>query len=325
MTRITLPAVGIVVVLSIATNMLAGAKQAALNPMQCFKDINASRFSNGVYLAHSLIPADVDGTTAPPSGRDEFMVSIENPPIDGSSTTSTFINLWDFHVDWTTPTNSTFTLPSQPTVDHLYAGMLSARLFQQSRRCVPEPPAGGIGQKIDSVGDRFMPRFTYRNFGSYESFLISHAVQTSLGSGQDATQTGIRWYELRGSGTPAVYQESTISPDNNLYRFLPSIAQDKDGNAAVGYSVSNPTTDPGIDFSYWNLNPANVNPPVEVTILNGAGEEVTGGNGQGKWGTYSDISVDPADDCTFWYINEYWPTNTAWSTRIAYFKVPGCQ
>jgi hypothetical protein len=184
-----------------------------------------------------------------------------------------------------------------------------------------------MGQKIDSVGDRFMPRFAYRNFGSYESFLVTHTVQTNLGTGQDATQTGIRWYELQGNGSgvdiPAVIHQGTITPDNNYFRFLPSIAEDNVGNAAVGYSVSNPSTNPAIDFSYWNL--PNSTDPGEVTIYQGTGEEVSSGNGQGKWGSYSSMTVDPVDDCTFWYVNEYWPTDTAWSTRIAYFKVPGCQ
>jgi hypothetical protein len=305
------------------TGMLAGASQSALKAMQCFKD--TSLMSNGVYIGHSLIPADFDGPTAPPAGRDEFMVSIQNPPLDGTSTTSSVFNLWDFHLDWTTPTNSKLTL-TQPSVDAYTPGCYTLS-FPAATTCVPEPPAGGIGQKIDSVGDRFMPRFAYRNFGSYESFLVAHTVQTNLGTGQDATQTGIRWYELQGNGSgvdiPAVIHQGTITPDNNYFRFLPSIAEDNVGNAAVGYSVSNPSTNPAIDFSYWNL--PNSTDPGEVTIYQGSGEEVSSGNGQGKWGSYSSMTVDPVDDCTFWYVNEYWPTDTAWSTRIAYFKVPGCQ
>jgi len=307
--------VGVVACAFDRANML---KNNGVNTPQCFKDTSDTS-PLGVYLGHSLIPADVDGTTAPPSGRDEFMVSIQNPPIDGVTTTSATFNLWDFHVDWTTPANSTFTLASQPPVDAYTPGCYDASAPTQTF-CVPEPPTT-IGQTIDSVGDRFMPRFAYRNFGSRESFLISHTVQTGLGS--RATQTGIRWYELEGSGTPTVNQQGTINPDNNYYRFLPSIAQDHAGNAAVGYSVSNPGTDPAIDFSYWNLPSASA--PGEVIVINGAGEEVSTGNGQGKWGSYSSMTVDPVDDCTFWYVNEYWPTNAAWSTKIAYFKVAGCQ
>jgi hypothetical protein len=172
-----------------------------------------------------------------------------------------------------------------------------------------------------------MPRFDYRNFGSYESFLVSHTVNTGLNLNQNPWQTGVRWYELRdsGTGTPSVYQYGLISPDDSQFRFLPSIAQDSAGNAAAGYSVSNNTTDPGINFSYWNLGTTNAT-PAEVPIFSGAGEEITLPTGSGKWGSYSSMTVDPIDDCTFWYVNEYWQLNNQdWATRIAFFKLPSCQ
>jgi hypothetical protein len=305
------------------TNMLLGKP---MSTPQCFTGPD-TLLSNGIYLGHSLIPADVDGTTAPPTGRDEFMVSIENPINDGTTTTSSTINLWDFHVDWTTPANSTFTLTS-PTVDTYTPGCYLFKALPGITNCVPEPPSGTTPQFIDSVGDRLMPRFAYRNFGTYESYLVSHTVQTGPGgSGPNALQTGVRWYELRanGTGTPAVNQEGTINPDNSLFRFLPSIAQDQAGNAAVGYSVSNTSTDPEINFSYWSLT--NPDPPTEVNILNGTGGEEVTPTGFGEWGTYSSMTVDPTDDCTFWYVNEYWvptPTSSAWSTNIANFKMPNC-
>jgi hypothetical protein len=294
--------------------------------------------SGGLFLGHSLIPADVDGTTAPPVGRDEFMVSIENPVNDGSTqqgptTQSTTFNLWDFHVNWTASPAPTLTLVQQstPTVTtyipgcYLYAGVPAIT------NCVPENRTNG-GEIVDSVGDRFMPRFAYRNYGSYESFLISHTVQTGPGPSNntpDAYQTGIRWYQLtdNGSGTPAVSQSGTINPDASLYRFLPSIAQDHSGNVAVGYSVSNALDCcyPGINMSYWNLTESAATAPTEVTIFDGTGEEVTPTTGVGKWGSYSSMTVDPVDDCTFWYVNEYFFTDNTWRTRIANFKVPGCQ
>lgn len=315
--------VGIVACAFDRTNMLAGAAQSALNPMQCVKD--TSLLDNGVYVGHSLIPADVDGTTPPPAGRDEFMVSIQNPPLDNITSTSNTFNLWDFHLDWTG--NSTLTRTSLALQNSYTPGCYNVS-FPTITTCVPEPPANSIGQKIDSVGDRLVPRFAYRNFGAYESFLISTSVQTGLGTGQDITQTGIGWYELRGSGTPAVFQQGMVAPDSNYYRFLPSLAQDHMGNAAVGYSVSNPGTDPAIDLSYWNLSTKTA--PAEVIVFNGTAEEISSGNGQGKWGSYSSMTVDPVDDCTFWYVNEYWnqpagqlvPT---FGTKIANFKIPACQ
>jgi hypothetical protein len=287
-----------------------------------------------LFIGHSLIPADIEGQTLPPSGRDEFMVSIQNPINDLTTLTSTSLNLWQFHLDWNastiTPTLSTVTVDSYMPGCYLYAADNPA-----ITNCAQEPVTlidPLQPQIVDSVGDRLMPRFAYRNFGTYESYLVTHTIQTGADTVNNATQTGVRWYEFRdnGSGTPTLNQSDTINPDNVLYRFLPSVAQDQAGNVAVGYSTSNKNNDPGIYFSYWNLNHATA--PAEILIFQGLGEEVTplppfGG----KWGSYSSMTVDPVDDCTFWYVNEYFtpdnsdPTGNTWLTKIANFKVPGCQ
>jgi hypothetical protein len=299
------------------TNMLIGSQTP--NPMQCF---SANPNQNGkLYLGHSIIPADVEGTTPPPTGRDEFLVSIQNPPNDGKSTTSNTINLWDFHVDWVTPTNSTFTNIPLSVTTYTPGCYTATGIF--NTYCAPEPainPLNNAHFHVDSVGDRLMPRLDYRNFGTYESFLVSHTIRTGKNTN---TQTGIRWYELRGSGTPAVYQEGTLAPDTTLYRFMPSIAQDQDGNAAVGYSVSNTSTHPGIKAAWWNLE--RTFSPTELLIQNGEGDE----ENTNEWGDYTSMTVDPVDDCTFWYVNEYLPANETGpppnrNTRIANFKIPTC-
>ena len=336
--------VGVAVCALDRADLLTGT---AVKTPQCFTDSvnnNSVLMSNGVYLGHSLLPADVDGGTPPPAGRDEFLVSIQNPANDLTTVTSDIFNLWQFHVDWMTPANSTFALLPQLTVPTYTPGCyLFVAGAPALTNCVTEPASGNSGQTIDSVGDRFMPRLAYRNFSNvtnpYESFLFSHTVKTAA-IPQNPNQTGVRWYELRASlsgsssacqsGTislsalPAVCQSGTINPDALLFRFLPSIAQDKDGNAAVGYSVSNSLTDPGIDFSYWNLGTVNAT-ATEVNLLSGTGEEITPQTGRGDWGTYSSMTVDPVDDCTFWYVNEYRPTNSVWATRISNFKMPTCQ
>ena len=307
--------VGIVAFVLDRTNMLA---HSTPNPVQCFSNTN----SNGsVYLAHSLEPADIDGTTAPPQGRDEFFVSIQNPPNDGHSTTSNTINLWDFHVDWINPSNSTFrqsTLSVPTYTPGCYNTANVAYTF-----CVPEPSFNsfGVHYHIDSVGDRIMWRLAYRNFGSYESFLGSRTVLVGTGPPKDK-QTGISWFELRGSGVPTVFQTGVVSPDQSLYRFMPSIAQDQVGNAAVGYSTSSGTTHPGIKVSWFSLsNPV----PTELGMQSGTADEK---DFQG-WGDYTSMTVDPVDGCTFWYVNEYFTTAQVsaltWRTRIANFKLPTCK
>src|SRR5262249_22570402 len=173
----------------------------------------------------------------------------------------------------------------------------------------------------DSVGDRLMPRLAYRNFGAYESFMFSHVVQVGAGLN---SQTGIRWYELRGSGTPTVSRYGTISPDSSTYRFMSSIAEDVNASAGVGYSVSSGSLHPRISAATWSL--ANNTLPSQFSILNRIADE----ENTWHWGSYVAMTVDPVDGCTFWYPNEYFPTNqigtnnATWVTRIANFKAPGC-
>ncbi len=295
------------------TNMLAGG--TAKSP-QCFK--YPSSIPGTVYLGHSLIPGDVDGNNPPPAGRHEYFVSIENPVIDQVTTTSTTFNLWDFHVDWNNPANSTFT-QTTPSVSSYTPGCYETSNPAQTV-CVPEPSTQNTGQHIDSVGDRLMPRLAYRNYGGYESFLFAHVVQ--VGNGQNS-QTGIRWYELRGSGTPAVSRWGTLSPDNSQYRFMPSISEDQNANVAIGYSISGTSTHPGISASWWNLPDSTL--PSEFQVYPGIADE----ENTWHWGSYTTMTVDPVDNCTFWYTNEYFPTNqtgnsTTWATRIANFQVPNC-
>jgi hypothetical protein len=295
------------------TNMLING---TANTPICFEEPDP--VTTTVYLGHSLIPADVEGTTPPPAGRDEFLTSIENPILSSGVVTSTTFNLWDFHVDWANPAESSLT-ESTITESAYHPGCYTVDA-PVNTICVPEPSTATTNNYIDSVGDRFMPRMSYRNFGSYESFVVSHTVQAATGN----QQTAVRWYELRdnGSGTPSLYQDGNVSPDKTTYRFMPSIAEDANGNAAVGYSISGTTTHPGMNAAYFSL--ANPTAPTEITLYDGAGDE------ENTWhmGSYSSMTVDPENGCTFWYVGEYFPTNQtgppAWGSRISNFAVPGC-
>src|ERR1700722_15665308 len=295
-------------------NMLVGA---TANTPQCFSAPTPVVGATD-YLAHSLEPADVEGTTPPPVGAPEYFASIQNPVVDGVTTTSDTFNLWQFHVDWTNPANSTFTQNSISVP--VYTPGCYSTSSPGNTMCVPEPSTAGDGQHIDSVGDRMMFRLAYRNFGDYQSYLLSHTVQAGAGV---RTQTAIRWYELRGNGIPAVYQSGTISPDKTIFRFMPSIAQDQSGNAAVGYSVSSSSIHPGMNASWWNLQSHTT--PTEITLYAGTGDEENAYN----WGDYSSMTVDPVGECAFWYVNEYFTANqtgteTIWKTRISTFSVPSC-
>jgi hypothetical protein len=162
-----------------------------------------------------------------------------------------------------------------------------------------------------------MYRLAYRNFGTHESLVVTHTVNGSLGN------AAIRWYEIRSPGaSPAVFQQGTFSP-NVTNRWLGSMAMDKVGDIAVGYSVSSATVNPGIRFT----GRVTTDPPglleSEANVVAGTAAQT----GSTNWGDYSSMAIDPVDDCTFWYTNEYYKTagNGTWNTRIFAFKFSACQ
>jgi hypothetical protein len=64
----------------------------------------------------------------------------------------------------------------------------------------------------------------------------------------------------------------------------------------------------------------------EINIKSGVGDE----ENNGRFGDYTSMTVDPVDNCTFWYVNQYWAANQIgstinWNTRIANFKLSTCQ
>ena len=250
-----------------------------------------------------VLPSDLDGSTAPPAGSPNFMVNF------GTNR----LNLWKFHVDWTTPANTTLSGPTN----------LAVAAFTPAcggSNCVPQ---SGTNQKLDSLADRLMFRLAYRNFGSYESLVVNHSVK--VGTARNNPYTGVRWYELRNpNGIPTVFQQSTFSPDTS-YRWMGSIAQDKQGNMALGYSVSSSSMFPSIRYTGRLVTDAANTMQAEASIQNGTGSQ--SGQRLDRWGDYSAMSIDPSDDCTFWYTTEYLKANGAfnWSTRLASFKFSGCQ
>jgi hypothetical protein len=300
-------AVGILVCAFDRTNMLTGA--AARTP-QCFK---YPKSPGGLFRGHSLLPADIDGMNAPPAGLAEDFISIQNPQYGD---TSSILNLWQFHVDWATPANSTFSGPSPIIVPSYIPGCLPAIPGTIGTVCVPEPSTSTTKQYINSYGDRLMHRFAYRrSLGTpYGGYLITQTVQVG-------SETGIRWYELGPGGS--LLNHGTISPSDSNYRFMPSVATDKVGNLAIGYSVSGTALHPSISGSYLNL-PSNTSPTEFPIVIGSADEE-----NSSQWGDYTSMTIDPVDDCTFWYVNEYYTTNQTgssiiWRTRIANFKIPKC-
>ena len=44
-----------------------------------------------------------------------------------------------------------------------------------------------------------------------------------------------------------------------------------------------------------------------------------------RWEDYTQTAVDPVDDCTFWYVGDYYRAGApSYSTRIGAFRMPDC-
>jgi hypothetical protein len=250
-----------------------------------------------------VLPADLDGSTAPPAGSPNYLMNF------GSSS----LNLWKFHVDWSNSANTTLTGPINIPVASFAAACGGSN-------CIPQY---GSRIKLDSLGDRLMFRLAYRNFGTHESLVVNHSV--AVGTKHSNAYTGVRWYEIRNpNGTPQVYQQSTFSPDTS-YRWMGSVAMDKLGDMALGYSVSSSAIHPAIRYTGRLATDPLGTMEAENSIIEGTGSQ--SGNNLNRWGDYSAMSIDPVDDCTFWYTTEYLQQTGSfnWNTRIASFKFPGCQ
>jgi hypothetical protein len=272
------------------TKMLSGAAAT----QQCFQ---LSTSYGGV------LPSDQDGTIAPTAGAPNYLMNF------GKNS----LNLWKFHVDWTTPANTTLSGPTNIAV----AAFSPA--CSGGGTCIPQP---GTSQKLDSLADRLMYRLAYRKFSDgHEALMVNHSITVS--GTKRSSVTGVRWYEIRSPGsTPTVYQQGTYSPDSTS-RWMGSIAMDKVGNIALGYSASSSSVYPSIRFTGRVPTDALGTMEAENSIISGGGAQLTN---LSRWGDYSSMTVDPTDDCTFWYTSEYLKSSGTfnWSTRIASFKLPGC-
>ena len=285
--------------------MLTGAAAT----MQNFAGTNLSGFG-----FQMIIPSDLDGATPPPAGSPNYFMRHRDTETHGQGncpvdTGGDCLEIFEFTVDWNTPANSGINGPIPIQIAEFDSDLCGLSSFY----CFPQP---GSSTTLDPLREVVMNRLQYRNFGTHE-VLVGNFVTDVDGSDHG----GIRWFELRKSGAEqwSLYQEGTYAPDAS-HRWMGSIAMDGSGDIAVGYNVSDASaTYPSLRYTgRLNSDPLNTMPQGEYSIVAGSSP-----NGSNRYGDYSAMGVDPADDCTFWFTGMY---NSAanWSTRIASFKFDSC-
>ena len=255
-----------------------------------------------------MLPSDLDGPTLPPAGAPNYFAEVDDSSYIGPTDA---MRLWEFKVNWTTPASSTFGINGQPNLT-----LPVASFTPICSTCIPQPDTS---VQLDTLGDRLMHRMAYRNFGDHESMVVNHTVDAGSG------RAGVRWYEVRRTGGAwSIYQQGTFAPSDGLYRWMGSLAMDHMGNTALGYSVASSSLYPSVRYAGRLADdPLDQMPQAEVTLVTGSGSQTSSYH---RWGDYSMMGLDPEDDCTFWYTQEYYPATSSahWYTRIGAFKFPNC-
>ncbi len=266
-------------------------KAARITFFQRASDMNAS------------IPADLDGP-APPVGLPGCFLSSSEDIAGGGDR----LDLYKLKADWANPSNSTFSGPQSMSVASFDGSMCNG-----NRSCIPQ---AGTSRKLDALAGFLLNRLQYRNFGAYQTMVSNMTVDVD---GTD--HAGVRWYELRSHDTVwSVFQQGTFAPDTNN-RWMGSIAMDGAGNIGLAYSVSGTGMYPSILATGRRAaDPPGIMTFIEEPVMAGSGAQ---SDPTSRWGDYSCLTVDPVDDQTFWYCNEYYASSSYqnWKTRIASFTI----
>jgi hypothetical protein len=264
-----------------------------------------------------FLPADLDSLTPPAVGEASYLIG-PNFALTELTDNYRVATTWG-----ATPT--LVVTPGAPIDAGLGNAPCLSGVNSPARDCVPEPPPATGPDYLDNLSGHYMYRLAYRNQGT-QALPLERLVVSGPSDSSDANHGAVEWFEFRNAGSsttqPTLFQSGIYDPDTS-YRWMSSIAMDKDGNIALGYSKSSTTVIPGV----WVTGRLATDAPgimgAEVQMQSGLGVQIGGGN---RWGDYSAMTLDPIDQCTFYYTNEYLKTNGAfnWSTRIAAFKFASC-
>ena len=272
----------------------------------------------GLGDSYSLVPATFRTGSPPPVNAPEYFMAVDSPA--SADVVLTKVKVWLFHVDFATPAYSTLGIGANRTPNGTVTVNGFVDAFTSTTLLVPQ---GGTTAKLDTLGDKIMTPLVYQNRNGTESLWATQTVNNN----QNGTgPTAIRWYQFDVTGgaipaTPA-QQQTFNNGGDGLWRWMPSISVDAQGNMAIGYSVSGTSTDPSIRWAgRLATDPPNTLDQGEAVMVAGGGHQTSS---SGRWGDYSYMSIDPTDNLTFWHTNEYYTSTSSasWNTRVGKFKFP---
>jgi len=244
----------------------------------------------------SYLPSDIDGPVPPVDGTPGLYVTWQNN------------SPGQLYLRTLTPNFATATATLSPPT--------TISVADDTLACSDCVPQSGTSQTLDTLGDRMMYRFAIRRFPDHDRAVLNHAVA-------NGSQVAVRWYELYDpAGSVTLNQQGTFAPDST-YRWMASMAEDQSADIGLGYSVSSSSINPGISFTGRVPGDPSGTMESEASILAGSGSQTSG---LSRWGDYTAMQVDPSDDCTFWYVDQYEKVSGTfnWNTNIGSFIFSGC-
>tara|TARA_B110000046_G_C13008316_1_gene405440 strand:- start:273 stop:2117 length:1845 start_codon:yes stop_codon:yes gene_type:complete len=254
-------------------------------------------------LFNSVAPAYAEGPEEPDMDEPCYFFAVQDNGYPGVS--SDHILVLKAEIDWDSPGSSSITEHQEISTASFNANLSGGWTENVAQK--------GTLQRLDGIPGIFMYRAQYRRFGDYNTIVLCHNV--SLG----AYKVGQRWYELRDNddGNWEMHQQSTYSPDTDVSRWLGNLSMDAQGNIAMAYSYTGSDDYPGLRYTgrFWD-DPLNVMTVPELTAVEGEGAQTAAG----RYGDYSQMSMDPTDDMTFWFTGEYLGAGGARKTRIFSFS-----
>jgi hypothetical protein len=263
-----------------------------------------------------LLPADAQGPTPPPPGSPEYLVVLRDDDVVDKVKNDSVL-LYEFKVNWNRPHRSEITGPRKMRADP-FDSTVCAQLFSCLRQKGSDMLLDALGA-AEGYGAFQMYPLAYRNYGTHESLTLNHSVKVN----DRTNRSGVNWFEIRDPGPGAViYQEGTHSPDKKA-RWVASLGMDGQGNMAMGYAITSKRIFPSIAYAgRLATDPLGTMAQGEQIMMAGRGAQ----KGATRWGDYTSISIDPLDDCTFWYVNEYYAKSSLakWRTAIGTFRFPQC-
>lgn len=281
----------------VGADLCAYDREAMLNGLSAAQVCTQLSTSAGGFL-----PSDLDGPTAPLAGEPGYFLAYN---------ASTLNSLTLYTIAPNFGANPP-TAPLGPVVEIPVAGFSPAC---GGGTCIPQP---STNKKLDSLGDRLMYRLAYQNFGAHQSMVVNHSVVSG-------SSVGPRWYLLDKSGgqfdATSLAQSGTWVPDS-AYRWMGSIAMDQSGDILLGYSRSSSTSYPSIVVAGRTPSDPLGQLEAETVLKAGGGSQTM----YSRWGDYTAMRIDPADNCTFWYVNEYLSQTSFgnWNTYIGSYKFNTC-